>query len=270
MKKIQKPKRNGIYFQPKSDQSTHYVSITNDKIKDPYKYFQFPETHGFCQLFAFFLHINDVRNFEKVNFNHKLTKNNFNKYSQNSFQCLQKLISLLKNPRYKKVRKAMHSDFDSIDKKNYGIKKKATFNQFVKDLEKLTLDQAKEEMGEVFDMFVKYKETQNESFEKFWKTQDNKINKDLCVQPTTGESQYESFQAIIAYCFSADKDSPYVALLKEHDIELIEDESLSKLLQTNQALRQTRRNKRRERQQVKVQTNFVKVVSNFISSLFSS
>ena len=262
--------RNGIYYKPDSEQSTHYISIQNEKVKDPYKYFQFPDTHGFCQLFAFFLHINDVDDFQKVNFQQNLTKNNFEKYSYNSFQVLRKLISLLKNPRYKNVRKAMKSDFEKIDRKNFGIQKNATFSQFLKDLEKLTLEQAKEEMGEVFDM---YYTNAKMSVKKFWENQ-NEINKDLCVQPTSGECQFESFQAIIAYSFSADSDSPYVALLKEHNIDLIEDASLQEFLQTHQAKKKIASHKkaslrhRKKKQQLSVPNDFVGIVSNFIHSLF--
>ena len=66
LKKEKKTKEDGIYYKPEEDGSTHFISVKNNKTKDPYKYYQFPNTHGFCQLFAFFLHIDDTKEFQKV------------------------------------------------------------------------------------------------------------------------------------------------------------------------------------------------------------
>ena len=231
LKTKKKIKEDGIYYKPEEDGSTHFISVKNKKIKDPYKYYQFPNTHGFCQLFAFFLYIDDTEEFQRVNFKNKLTINNFEKYSHNSFQCLQKLISILKDVKYKKVRQAMKLDFRKIDKDHFGIKPKTSFNRFLKDLEELKLEQAKVEMGEVFEMFLQYNKTSKKSIKNLQDTirkqyekqeDDFQTNQKLCVIPTTGESQYETFQAILAYIFSADEKSPYVELLKEHDIKIME------------------------------------------------
>lgn len=222
---------DGIYYTPEADGSTHFVSVKNNKIKDPYKYYQFPNTHGFCQLFAFFLHIEDTNEFQKINFNNKLTVNNFEKYSHNSFQCLQKLISILKNTRYENVKNALRLDLKTMDKEFYGIKPRTSVKRFLNDLEKLKLEQAKVEVGEVFEMYVKYNKPKkllqngvSEEIRKQYERQEDdfQTNEKLCVKPTTGESQYEAFQAIIAYSFSADKNSPYSKLLEDHDIKLIQ------------------------------------------------
>lgn len=254
-------KASGIYYKAKPDQSTHFVSIKDNRVKDPYQYFQFPETHGFCQLYAFFLYTDNVSDFQKVDFNEKLTRTNFQKYADNSFQCLKKLSSILKNPKYKKVRKAFKSDFENLDRDYFGIEEKATFLRFTRDLEKLTFDQAKEEMGQVYDMSLKFKLAKSAQGQ-FWKTQQvNSVNQKLCVQPTSGESQYEAFQAIIAYCFSADEGSPYRELLKVHQIDLIEDNQLPKVLKLYQKTKQT--------QNTKVSRNFAETVSKYVSSFFS-
>lgn len=242
---------DGIYFTPKSDNTTHYIAVINKKIKDPYNNFQFPNTHGFCQLFAFFLYINDINQFKKVNFSGVVTLNNFEKYTSNSYVCLQKLIKILKDKKYIKVKNAFKSDFNNLDEIEYDIKPGTSFTQFLNDLDKITLEQTVLILVDDVDSYIKTNKFTKQTIEKHkkmttaiikkWKSYKNNTNKQLHVLPglyefTTEderrkytESQFESYQSIIAYCFSADKNSPYYALLKEHNIKLIEKD-ISSLL----------------------------------------
>lgn len=223
---------DGIYFTENSDGSTHYISVKNKKIKDPYKYYQFPKSHGFCQLFAFFLHINDESDFKKINFSNKVTMNNFEKYVYNSFECLQKFIKILKDSKYKTVRNAMRKDFNEMDKEEYGIKENTSFTKFVNDMEKIPIENVLMTISEDIDYFI-LEDTENEKYneqlsKKILKKYEKKIplfrlvNSQLCVQPTGNESQFEAFQSIIAYSLSADEESPYYKLLQLHNIRLIE------------------------------------------------
>ncbi len=246
LKKIQKwekkngPLEDGIYYYPDEENFTHYRSVKNKRIKDPYKTYQFPNTHGFCQMFAFFLHTENISNFQKVRFQDKLTTNNFEKYTNNSYQCLQKIISILDNPEYVSVKNAFKNDYNNFTKKqqkDYGIKSGTSFTQFLNDLKKLTPEQAEMDTLENFKMFftvlndgTKKKQTQNDlekinnehEQKKKEKPDDFTTNSQLRVIPTQDEPQFESFQSIIAYCFSADPESPYVALLKKNNITLFQ------------------------------------------------
>ena len=55
---------NGIYFDAMNDNTTHFIAYKNGKVLDPYNYYQFPKTHGFCQFFAFFLYTGDTNEFQ--------------------------------------------------------------------------------------------------------------------------------------------------------------------------------------------------------------
>ena len=235
------PLEDGIYYYPDEEGFTHYRSVKNKLIKDPYKTYQFPNTHGFCQMFAFFLHTDNTSNFQRVRFQDKLTTNNFEKYTNNSYQCLQKIISILDNPEYVSVKNAFKNDYNNFTKKqqkDYGIKSGTSFTQFLNDLKKLTPEQVEMDTLENFKMFftglkdgTKKKEKTQKDLEEINNEHEQKhkdepeafhTNSKLRVIPTQGEPQFEAFQSIIAYCFSADQDSPYVALLNKKNIKLFQ------------------------------------------------
>jgi len=234
------PLEDGIYYYPDPQGYTHYRSVKNKTIKDPYKTYQFPNTHGFCQMFAFFLHTDNTSNFQRIVFRDKLTRNNFDKYTNNSYQCLQKIISILDDPEYVSVKNAFKNDYNNFSKKQqkeYGIKPRTSFTQFLNDLKKLKPEQAKMDTAENFQMFYdglqqgKKKEQIHKELEKIVNEQGKKYedepevfltNSKLRVIPTQGEPQFEAFQSIIAYCFSADPESPYVTLLNKNNIKLFQ------------------------------------------------
>lgn len=234
------PLEDGIYYYPDEEGFTHYRSVKNKLIKDPYKTYQFPQTHGFCQMFAFFLHTDNTSNFQRIIFRDKLTMNNFDKYTNNSYQCLQKIISILDNPEYVSVKNAFKNDYKNFTKKqhkDFGIKSGTSFTQFLNDLKKLKPEQAKMDTAESFEMFYdglqsgKKKEEVHKELEKIYNEHEKKhkdepevflTNSKLRVIPTQGEPQFEAFQSIIAYCFSADPESPYVTLLNKNNIKLFQ------------------------------------------------
>jgi ADP-heptose:LPS heptosyltransferase len=226
---------DGIYFMEEEENTTHFIGFKNGKILDPYRYYQFPNTHGFCQLFAFFLYIDNKVNFRKVSFDGTMVKKDYKIYVNNSFECVKKLINILKNKKYECVYNAFKNDFNnssSTPRKYYGIKRGTSFEQFLKDLEKISYRQVFQQTYELYDS---YRETLSDQegnkfkqkMDEFIKDEDKdinnfEINKDLCVIPTEGETQYEAFQAIIANSFRGGRNSVYSKLLKIHNIKLIE------------------------------------------------
>jgi hypothetical protein len=128
-----------------STKSTHYIGhkieITDKKkiiSLDPYKFFQSPGTQGFCQLFAFFLSLNDLDDFIKIDDPKIKDFVKFETYVLNTQNCLKKLLNLFNT--YNAFKLEFKDKFDQIVlndtlRTHYGIKKHTTFNQFLSDLE---------------------------------------------------------------------------------------------------------------------------------------
>jgi len=216
---------DGIYYSPNKDGTTHFCSVLNKKWKDPYDYFQFPFSHGFCQLFAYFLNINDLKDFQKVNFS-KISLNNFEKYCYNTFKCLDKFIKILETN--KDISKNFEIEFKQLDKEKYGICKETTYQMFLSDLKYLTEEMVKYYIFEFYQDYKDFKKNKEynekvirEIQEKYPYLKNEILNKELRVQPTEGESHFESYQAIIAYILNAEIDSPYSLLLNKNNIKLI-------------------------------------------------
>ena len=239
MSKKQQKSKDGIYFQEMTDHSTHYIAYKDGKILNPYYYYQFPNTHGFCQFFAFFMYTGDTKEFTRVNFNGKFRGSQFKTYVNNSYHCFHKILKLLKMKKYKPIYTAFENDFknsSSTPRKKYGIKRGTTFKQFLKDAEKLPYENFFLEIAENYRNYwiEMNKEGSRDQFEKqaddFFQQQrktqidQKKFDPDesLCVIPTDGETQFESFQSIIANSFRAGRNSVYSKLLKLNNIKLIE------------------------------------------------
>lgn len=236
---------NGIYFHEINDNATHFIAYKNGKILNPYDYYQFPQTHGFCQFFAFFLYTGDTNEFKRVNFEGEFKDFQFKNYVNNSYHCFQKILKLLKKKKYETVYNAFKNDFNnssSTPRKKYGIKRGTTFEEFLGDAEKIPYEQFYCEMGEIYDSYGEdlFKEGKHQQFEKlgneFFNQQEKKKIVDiekfkpddsLCVMPTEGETQFEAFQSIIANSFRGGRNSVYSKLLKVHNIKLIEDDIYS-------------------------------------------
>lgn len=243
---------SGIYFAPSEDQTTHFIAYKDGNILDPYAYYQFPKTHGFCQMFAFFIYTGNVYDFKKVSLSHSVfSGDEFNKYVYNSYTCLHKILKLLKNPKYKIVRDAFERDFNNsttTPRGYFGIVRGTTFEQFLSDLEKIPIEQFFVEMIENYESYgeeisgqrqKKIFQQQGLKFFKPYQDQINnnenkyKTNPELCVLPTGNETQYEAFQAIIANSFRAGRNSIYSKLLKIDNIKLIEKD-IYKLVEQQQ------------------------------------
>ena len=129
-----------IFFKKPTSGSTHYIAYLNAKKLDPYDYFQANKTQGFCQMFAYFLVMNDIANFKKVDQSKKIDVDNFNKLSFNTQCCLKKSLNIIKNND--DIKKKFKSEFknimnDSKKVKYYGIKKKTTLNKYLSDFKKI-------------------------------------------------------------------------------------------------------------------------------------
>ena len=229
---------NGIYFKAMQDESTHFIAYKNGEILNPYDSYQFPNSHGFCQMFSFFMYMNNDKTFKKVHFTKSLfSANELEKYVYNSYNCLQKFIKLLNNPKYKNVRDAFERDFKNsttTPKAHFGIQRGTTFDQFLLDLKKIPIEQVFVEMIENYDAYAKtitqpkkkkvfQQELKNFSAAKQLQLKGkDETNPKLCVLPTEGETQYEAFQAIIANSFRGGTNSVYSKLLKNDGIKLIQ------------------------------------------------
>ena len=82
-----------------NDNATHFIAYKNGKIMNPYDYYQFPQTHGFCQFFAFFLYTGDTAEFKTVSFDGTFKGVQFKNYVNNSYDCFHKILKLLKKKK---------------------------------------------------------------------------------------------------------------------------------------------------------------------------
>lgn len=128
---------NGIYYKPEYMGSTHYLAVRNGKVYDPYDYFQPPHTQGFCQMFAFFLAVYDINDFQQVPYGLRSTsRSTLDKYAHNTYTVLQKLLQLLNTNRVFDA--IMRASFQRIEHDEYGIRCES-YARFKRDLGKLTL-----------------------------------------------------------------------------------------------------------------------------------
>ena len=230
--------RNGIYFVELDHQETHFIAYKDGKILDPYDYYQFTDSHGFCQFFSFFRYLNHTHSYQKVLFDGTFHRSDFIKYVDNSYRCFQNILKLLQEEKYKTVYTAFKNDFQNYKttpRKYFGIQRGTTFEQFLKDCEKIPYAQYFLNIRENYSSYEKQmkgkrkrqqfrKDSQNffQEWEQKYKKEDLQPDKKLCVQPTDNESQFESFQAIITNSFRGGRNSVYSKLLKINNIQLIE------------------------------------------------
>ena len=142
---INKKNFDGIYYKIPVGGSTHFIAVKNKQKMDPYEYFQPKNTQGFCQLFAFFLYTENIEGFQiinvqKINNKKKVSIDNFEGYVLNTFQCLQKLLTILKeNKQFYNLFKQSFDQLKISSSTYYGIKSNTTFTTFCNDLKKLTV-----------------------------------------------------------------------------------------------------------------------------------
>jgi len=129
--------------------STHYKVIDYEtfgrsnslkaRIIDPYHYYQIPGSHGFCQMFAKFISDNNVKDFN--------TKKTIDGYQENTFICLQKTLKFIQENQdiYNTMKEGFNQDLTNKDfRKENGITKHITFEQFIQDLYMFKLEDVKE------------------------------------------------------------------------------------------------------------------------------
>ena len=129
-----------IYFKNPKSGSTHYIAYLNGKKLDPYDYFQAKGTQGFCQMFSFFLVIDDTHLFEKVDQTKKINEENFNKLTKNTQNCFTKSLEIIKGN--KDVLELFKTEFNYIkdfEADYYGISKakSMSFNKYISDFVKI-------------------------------------------------------------------------------------------------------------------------------------
>lgn len=89
-----------IYYYPQDETgSTHYRAIRQGKKLDPYHLYQSKDTQGYCQMFAYFLAIDEVDEFKMVDQRKPIDTDNFERLVYNNKVCLGKaLVALERDP----------------------------------------------------------------------------------------------------------------------------------------------------------------------------
>ena len=127
-----------IYFKPRK--VTHYIACRDGQTYDPYTNYQAQRTQGFCQMFAYFLAINETSKFTKVVQIDKIDILNFDKLAKNTQECARKSLEILdKNPE---VYKKFKEDFDilmkePIERITKGIRKNTTITEYITEFKTL-------------------------------------------------------------------------------------------------------------------------------------
>lgn len=133
-----------IYFKKPAasseNQSTHFIPYLNGIEKNPYDLYQAKNTQGFCQMFAYFILMNDIDGFEIVNQNNQIDEDNFNKLAKNSQLCAKKSLKLLEDkPNIKKRFEEQFNELlnDEEDLFEYGIKPGTTCDQYLDEFKNI-------------------------------------------------------------------------------------------------------------------------------------
>ena len=133
---------NGIIFD--GTEITHYKSCKNGKVTNPYALYQANLTQGFCQMFAFFIHIRDVSEFALVGSQTRvLTEKQFWKLVMNTYHCGKKTIKLiLEDPE---LYTRFEADFNKIMENNKvriekGIKLGTTLKTYLDEFNSFTVN----------------------------------------------------------------------------------------------------------------------------------
>jgi hypothetical protein len=127
--------------------STHYkLAVIDDDSKetikgeiiDPYSLYQIKKSHGFCQMFAFFIATNNTKEFQDVkSFSSSQKEEKRNAYLMNMYHCLKKTIELIKT--HPDLAEEMEEVFEDLKEEDptqtrWGIGKNMTFRYFINDI----------------------------------------------------------------------------------------------------------------------------------------
>ena len=136
-----------IYFKeppPKSkDPSTHFIAYLNGEEKNPYWHYQAKSTQGFCQMFAYFLVMDDTAEFIDIgikNQQKKIDKETFDNLALNSKLCAQKSLDLLRSEP--EIYQRFKEQFEEImqnddDRDDAGFKRIITVEKYIEEFTKL-------------------------------------------------------------------------------------------------------------------------------------
>ena len=136
---------NKLIYYDNTKTTTHYIGYLNDEERNPYNYYQANGTQGFCQMFAYFLVMNDIHGFQIVDQSKKIDINNFNKLAINTQLCAEKAIKLLITnkdiyTRFEEqfneimMNKRLSLEDDHNDNRRYyGINPGTTCDKYIKD-----------------------------------------------------------------------------------------------------------------------------------------
>ena len=110
---------------------------------DPYDLYQKPLSQGFCQMFAYFIAVNDVKEFiDKSKIQDLNQETVIDIHKTNMYECLKKTLKLIKNIKMneKKLYDEIVTEFEDIKQEpEYGIPDNMTFDDFISDLEKFEI-----------------------------------------------------------------------------------------------------------------------------------
>ena len=108
------------------------------KIIDPYDLYQKKDSHGFCQMFAFYIATNNTLGFiDKTKVKETMTKEHLKLiHTHNTFECLQKTITLIENSPAS-IKNALKTEFSDLEKDpRFGIPRNMKFSDFLEDLKR--------------------------------------------------------------------------------------------------------------------------------------
>lgn len=146
-----KPEKKSVepiiyYYDDLNEQGTHYrvfsyeINTTSRKksvvkkwtIIDPYDLYQKKNSHGFCQMFAFFIATKNTRGF--INKTETPRQNMKDVHIHNTFECLKKTIHLMETfPD--EIIDSLELEFKDLKKEpNYGISRNMKLAHLIRDL----------------------------------------------------------------------------------------------------------------------------------------
>ena len=150
--KTERQTRNGpslpdkyIYFRANDDNSTHFIAYLNGIEINPYKYYQAKDTQGFCQMFSYFLIMQDTIGFIPVNQDKQIDNKTFNNLALNTQKCAEKSLAIInkKNKKNEEIYKLFEQDFNTLmetESDIYGIKPRTTVDKYLEEFNELNKD----------------------------------------------------------------------------------------------------------------------------------
>ena len=226
-----------------NDQTTHYKVWKDGQIFDPYKLYQARNTQGFCQMFAWFIATGDTSDFVEVTAQSNMTSEKFHNLALNTQRCAQKAIHLIRmNKEVKEKfnvgfrnedkkakgiagRTPLDRYLEHFEKINADLRRVQDYlidqQNVVPDRMRLSLQ--REYHGLPISVTSPEEDTESHTTVRRSKREKKEPERlgvspeivvdqdslqlprepDLCIQPTAGETQYESFLTVFASIMGA-------------------------------------------------------------------